>query len=315
MKTPSAFFAMLAVAALGAFAVLRVTEHGAPARPSPPPAPVETLVLAGHAATLALANELAVGTGFAVAAAWPAGLPWAEQAEHARTEREKFPALARRATAVVTLRTAARDDALFAAARAANPRVLELDASAAADQRTPAVRLRAGAEPVGAAFALSLANAAALAERIAADFTALRPVDAPAVAENLRRVRERLFRLRASHEAELAKVAVPEVVAFTPALDALCEEFGLQVVAVFAADEARWAGAERAALTTGLKRAGARVSVHAWPPGPAVRAALEEAGVRPVTLDPLGRAPADGGEYFSRMEANAAALITALAQP
>jgi len=308
MKTPAAFFLMLGLAALTAFGLWRLAPAGAGVRSTP----ARELVLAGHAATWGLGHALAEGTGFTVAPAWPAGLPWAEQAEFARGDAAGLGVAARAATAVLTLRTAARDDALASAARAANPRILELDASGAADGRSPVVRLPPGAPPAGAAFALSPAEAARLAERIAAQFGALRPADAPRVAENLRRLQERLFRLRAQAAAIVVAAAVPEVAAFSAGFDSWLDDLGVPVVVRGDPDEAVWPEGRDAALVAELRGAGVRASVHAWAPGPRMLKVLAEAGVRPVVLEPLTTMPSHAPDYFTALETNLARLANAL---
>jgi hypothetical protein len=311
MTTARAFVAMLALAALGATAAWRIAaqREQRPAAPRPGatlPAEARMTVLAGHALTLGLGAELAVGTGFEFAAAWPAGLGWAEQAEWARGAPAEWARRVGAATAVATVRTAARDEALYAAVRAVQPRIVELDAGAAEDRRAPAVRVRPGAEPTGTAWALSLENAGRAAARLAADLTALRPADAATVKENLRRVQERLFRLRARAEAALARAEAPEVIGFSAEAEALLEEAGVRIAARLAPEPGRWSEAD-------LRRAGARVSVHAYAPDPALAAALAAAGVRPVVLDLLSAAPGAAGDYFSAMEGNLDRLAHALA--
>jgi ABC-type Zn uptake system ZnuABC Zn-binding protein ZnuA len=308
MKAPAAFLVMLVMAAIGAMAVVRLTQ--APRTDVAPRAtPVaSTFVLAGHPATLALTHALAERTALQVSAAWPEGLPWAEQVEFVRQASAEWQAAARRASAVVTLRHAARGDALFAAVRALNPRVVEIDASVAADQQTPSVRLRAG----GPGFALSPTNAIRLAERIAADLSALQPGDAAVIAENLRATKERLLRLKAKYETEFARVAAPEVVGFTDEFDDLGEEFGLQIVARIEKDFAVWTPDERRTAVERLQRTGARVSLHAFSPGRELAELLAQAKVVPVVLDPLSRAAAGPEVYWRNLETNLSALKAAL---
>jgi ABC-type Zn uptake system ZnuABC Zn-binding protein ZnuA len=311
MKTPAAFVVMLAIAAVGALAVVRLTR--APGTEVTPRATsvASTFVLAGHPATLALAHALAERTALQVSAAWPVGLPWAEQVEFVRGATVEWQAAARRASAVVTLRHAARGDALFAAVRALNPRVVEIDASVATDQQTPSVRLRAGGAG-GPGFALSPTNAIRLAERIAADLSALQPGDATVIAENLRATKERLLRLKAKYETEFARVAAPEVVGFSDEFDDLGEDFGLQIVGRFEKDFAVWTPDERRTAVERLQRTGARVSVHAFPPGRELAELLARAKVVPVVLDPLSRAVAEPDVYWRNLEANLSALKAAL---
>jgi len=267
-------------------------------------------VLAGHPVTLALTHALVQGTPHRVAAAWPVGLAWAELGEFARAPAPGWVASMRSVSAVVTLRHAARGDPLYAAARAHAPRVVEIDASVDADRATPVVRLRP--EDTGPGFALGPANAMRLAERIASDLSALHPAEAPRFAATLRALKERLLRLKAAHDAAFAGVAAPEVAAATEAFDALCAEFGVQVVARLASDAAGWSAAERERQLAALRGAGVRVSVHAAPPGPELAAVLRDAGVEPVVLDPLTRSVDDPEAAFRVLESNLVALRTAL---
>lgn len=310
MKTPAAFLVMLAIAAVGAIAVVWLTR--APGTEVTPRATsvASTFVLAGHPATLALTHALADRTALQVSAAWPVGLPWAEQAEFVRQATGEWQEAARRASAVVTLRHAARGDALYAAVRALNPRVVEIDASVATDQQTPTVRLRADGTG-GAGFALSPTNAIRLAERIAADLSALQPSDAAVIGENLRATKERLLRLKARFETDFARVAAPEVVAFTSEFDDLGEDFGLQIVGRIDKDFALWSPDERSTAVERLQRTGARVSVHAFPPGRELAELLAQAKVVPVVLDPLSRSVTEPDVYWQNLETNLLALKAA----
>lgn len=311
MKTGAAFLAMLGLAAAGAVAVLRLAP---PVPVAPPPAPAAAAaptILAGHPVTFALTHALAQGTALTVGPAWPPGLPWSEQAEFARVPTAAWSDAIRTATAVVTLRHAARGDPLFAAVRGRVPRVVELDASVAADQITPVVRLRADVA-AGPAFALGPTNALSLADRIASDLSALFPPDAAALAENLRATKERLLRLKAKFDVAYARLAVPEAAVAGDAFDYLCEDFGVQVVVRLAPDAAGWSAVERERQIAQLQRAAVGVSVHAAPPGPELAAALRQAGVMPVVLDPLTRSVSDPEAYFRALEENLAALEAAL---
>lgn len=311
MKTPAAFLAMLGVAALGAFAVLRVS------RPEGPPVAEmrvhePTVVLTGHAATFALAHALSAHTTIEVGAAWPAGTPWTEHAEYVRQGAEEFQNVAQRATGVVSLRHAAPEDALYAAVRNANPRVIEIDASVAKDQRTPNVRLRAG-DVGGPSFALSPTNAMRMAERIADDFVALHPSEAAQIRENLRATKELLVRMKATFERALVEFDALEVVVFTSHFDYLLEEFGIQVMGRIERDEALWTEADFARHTDLVRSSGAKTTVHAWAPGPRTTALLASVGVRPVVLHPQRNAPASPEEYFHQLDHSLAALTAALA--
>jgi hypothetical protein len=318
MKLAATFLLMLVLAGATTLAVFRaaskaplpVTDasHKTPANAAP-----ALRVLAGHALTLGLGDELARGTSLQVAPVWPAGTPWTEQAEWARSEPAKLGAAVRGATAAMTLRTAARDDALWAAVHHANIRCVELDVTAAPDQRTAVVALRADAEPLGPAFALSPSAAMRVAERIAAEFTALAPGDRPQIGSNLQRVKERLFRLRADVERRLAMAPALEVVVFAHGFGALLEDLGVQALATVETEPARWSEAERARIAERLSGLSAKVSIHARVPEPALAGLLADLGWRTVVLDPLTRAPSDAAEYFRFLEGNVSALGEALA--
>jgi len=246
-----------------------------------------------------------------VSSAWPAGTPWAEQAEVARHSSRAWQTEARRAFAVVTLRHAARGDALFPVVRALNPQVVEIDASVAADQQTPSVRLRAE-NVMTPSFVLSPTNAIRLAERIAADFTALQPGDAAVIAQNLRATKERWLRLKAKFEKAFALVAAPEVVVFSGEFDYLCEDFGVQIVERFETDFARWSTEERTTNIQRLQRSGVRVSLHAFPPNAELAALLAQAKVKPIVLDPLSRAETESEAFFKKLEFNLTTLSATL---
>ena len=129
--------------------------------------------------------------------------------------------------------------------------------------------------------------------------------------ENLRRVQARLFALRAAAARRLADGAA-ETAVFAPWFDDFLAEAGVQVIARVEGDETRWSETEVKAWSRRLREVGARVSVHASTPGARTRAALVEAGVRPVVLDALRRTPGREDDYIVALERNLDALAIAL---
>ena len=250
--------------------------------------PERPLILTGHASTYCLAKALSEGTSLEVAWAWPKGTVWSDQTHVAVSAR------AAQATAVITLRCAAPEDALFAAVRALQLAVIEIDATVAPDRRTPVVRVPAdGARAAVPVAPLTLENTTRMAEVIARDLARLHPRDAPRIGENARRVKERLFRLRAETEAKLAEVAALEVVLTAPEFAGLAEELGLSVrpaddPEAIVALANRAPPVERPTHLTGAKR-------------------------QVVVLETFAGEPADPEHFFKAMEKNLAAIVSAFA--
>ncbi|AHF92207.1 metal ABC transporter substrate-binding protein [Opitutaceae bacterium TAV5] len=269
-----------------------VTASAVAANDRPEPEQERLLVLAGHASTFSLTSALAAGTAIDVAWAWPEGAVWADQAELPVSAR------AAQAIAVVTLREAAPEDALYAAARGTKIAMVEIDASAADDSSTLALRIpEKAASELAPAAPLSLANATRMAEKIARDCARLSPPDAARIEANLKAVKARIFRLRAEAEAGLATCASLDVAVASPVFLALAEDLGLFV-----------RPAEAGAGGNGV----AAVLVASGAADAAAQEAWRKAGVAVIGLDPLNRAPADAESWFRAMESNLAALVSGL---
>ncbi len=289
MRTAT-FFMLSMMLAAGATWILLRTDLPMPeeaAVDSAPSAESRLRVLAGHRSTFSLGTALAEGTAIDVDWAWPEGANWSDQWELA------LSAHAQQASAVISLRGAASGDALYAAARAIDISIVEIDATMAEDLRTLALRVPEGSDSSFAPAApLSLGNAIKMAEIIARDFGRLDAPSLPIIETNLRRVKERLFRIRTEAEIGLSATERTDVILLAPVFAAFVRDLGLP--------------------TREVGDLEARVALAAFAPPPWEAAAFEQSGVRVVLLDSMGTAPASSDDYFAALEGNVTELVRAL---
>ncbi|MFT4013711.1 MAG: zinc ABC transporter substrate-binding protein [Paracoccus sp. (in: a-proteobacteria)] len=281
-------------------------------------AQAETLLTA-HPATDALARRLAEGTGIEVTAVQPENLPPSRLHSFlAGRGRDKAEAAARDADAVLTLGGIWPEDPLYPAARRANIRIVEIDATRPLDQRLPGIALLPPADdaalyallglqpmpPSGEETApwLSPTRLGEMAEITAADLARLSPGDGARIAENLRGLKQDLLQAKARADAGLAAQENPEAVALSPQFGYLAADLGLDLRARIIAAPDEWTPERAGKLAAWLAGQGIGTVLTARDLPPALAQAL--AGLRVVRL--RAQAP---GDPAALVAANIAELV------
>lgn len=268
-------------------------------------ADAETLLTA-HPATHALALRLTDGTGIEVVAVQPDKLPASRLHSYlAGRGRVQVETAARDADAVLTLGGIWPEDPLYPAARRANLRIVEIDATRPLDQRLPGIALLPlsddaalyallGLEPMPPAGEetapwLSPTRLGEMAEIAAADLARLAPQDAARIGENLRGLKHDLLQAKARADAALAAADNLDAIALSPQFGYLAADLGLDLRARIIAAPDEWTPERAAKLAEWLAAEGIGTVLTARDLPPPLAEAL--AGLRVVRLQPT--APGD----------------------
>jgi ABC-type Zn uptake system ZnuABC Zn-binding protein ZnuA len=282
------------------------------------------LVLTSLPATYAITSAVAEGTSIRVENLPRDARPMSALGRFFEKPSEEVVALMRGADAVVTIGKLWRDDPLFAAVRAQNIRVVNIDATEPYSRTLPGVALVR--EPGGAApwsggateasgaapsiyFWLSPSNGARVAEIVAHDLAQLSPKDAERVMQNLASYRRKLFAIKRTYEEKLASLENVTVFALTPDFAYLTADVGLFVDGYFVKQDIDWTPADLAALRKYLSDRKLRVVLHKWEPSEPIRKAIQDAGAQLVVLS-----TGETGNYEAQLESDLNALFAALSK-
>jgi ABC-type Zn uptake system ZnuABC Zn-binding protein ZnuA len=234
------------------------------------------------------------------------------------------------ADAVVTMGKLWREDPLFTAARMANVRVVDIDATKPwsttlegisvamePEQRVPWSDTGPAERRPSIFCWLSPANGARMAEIIAQDLMRLSPADGAAIERNLRELREALLGLKLDYELKLAELADVTVFALASEFVYLTTDMGLYVDGYFLKQDIDWTDSDAAAFENYLRDNAIGVVIHKWEPDARILAAIEQAGARLVVLDPIDAGIVEGDHllesgYIDLLRADLESLYTAL---
>jgi ABC-type Zn uptake system ZnuABC Zn-binding protein ZnuA len=287
-------------------------------------------VLTSLPVTYSIATALAAGTHVTVQNVPDNGRRMNAQQNYFTLQAPKLAEQFAHADAVVTIGKLWQEDPLFVAARAANVRVVEIDAtkpfsdtlegvSVAFEPRTDAPWVHNDAE--GAAvpsvyFWLSAANVARAADIVGQDMMRLAPADAAKIRANLAKYEREVLDIKREYEAKLATLDVT-VYGLGSGLAYLLTDMSIFVDGYFLKQDINWTPEDLSSLSKYLKEHGIKVVVHQWDPSEQIKAAITAGGAKLVVLD-LG----DGGivenghlvpDGYSRlMRSNLEALYQAL---
>lgn len=286
------------------------------------------VVLTTLQATYSITSALAEGTSIRVMNVPPQGAVMDSQAfALTRVDDATF----RQAEAVVSIGKLWRDDPLYAAARARNLQIINIDASYPWDPKESGVsviRNPVSTVPWAASTAdadaglsryvwLSPTNATRMAELVAADLMRLSPVDKARVQANLNKFTTSMRQLSAEYGAKFAALPDPRVMSLADEFVYLMADLGVFVDGWFIKQDVNWTVADYAALTDYLKGHAIHVVVHKWQPDEKIVAAIANAGAQLVVLDAgdpgvaatTGELPSQG--YQSLMRNNMNSLLAA----
>ncbi|MEZ0148870.1 MAG: metal ABC transporter solute-binding protein, Zn/Mn family [Candidatus Reddybacter sp.] len=290
--------------------------------------------------TYYLGNALTANTNIEVKNLPKRGRRLNGQANFFTSRAEKLATTFKSASAVITIGKLWRDDPLFTAARSANIRIVEIDATkpwsstleGISVAMTPAQdspwttdshKSGHGAEAAeikpSVFFWLSLANSARSAEIIAQDLMRLVPAEADTIKSNLVGVRSKLMELQRSNELALLNASDITVFSLAPELIYLTSEQSLFVDGSFYKQDIEWASEDTAALEKHLKQNEIGVVLHKWKPAEPILNAIKAAGAKLVVIETLDVGIAKKGRmlpesYFMLMEKNLGSLRAALVE-
>ena len=225
-----------------------------------------------------------------------------------------FRAMVRDADAIVTLGEYSLSplfDDLFAHARAANVRIVEVDPGRPWLDEPPLLLLPNPDGSINPHVWLSLTHAAQMAERLADDFALLDPAHGGTYRRRAAAYGQRLRELRAGYASRVAELERAEVVVVTEGFPYLMHDLGIWVVDTILEP------LDPEALEARLTAAGAPVVVAESMVSGASQAAIERAGARLLVLSTLehgygSSTQLDPAGYWKGMVANLEALVGAL---
>lgn len=260
----------------------------------------DVVVLTSLPVTYSVASALAKGTHVTVRNVPENGRRMNAQQNYFSQQAEKLAPQFAAADAVVTIGKLWQADPLFVAARSANIRIVDIDAtkpwsdtlegiSVALEPADDAPWSEHADESASRApspyFWLSPSNGARTADIVAQDLMRLAPAEANKIAENLTSYRRELLELKREYETKLAALPDVTVYALGPSLVYLTTDMSIFVDGYFLKQDINWTESDLASFSSYLQDHDVRVVVHQWEPSEAIQAAIKTAGARLVVLD------------------------------
>ena len=216
--------------------------------------------------------------------------------------------LATNADAVIGLRSVWNDDPLYPMARRSNIRIVEVDAARPVDGSLPGIAVQPGVHSDGLNSQpwLTSNNMGRMADVIAADLVRLAPDAKPKIEANLAGLKQRLLKLSADSEAQLAKADNLAVVSLSDRLDYLIGGLNLERVEVDHKGDETWTPESLQALTQTLKDNEVALVLDHRQPAAAVKAAIAEGGSELVVVT------ADGADPVAELQDTIDAIVKVL---
>jgi ABC-type Zn uptake system ZnuABC Zn-binding protein ZnuA len=288
----------LAVALCGLTATTFAADNGKPLR-----------VLASLPITYGLGEVLLKGTDVSLERAAPANLPGSRQTAYFTGRGAPALAqLAKDADAVIGLRSLWPDDPLYPISRRSNIRIVEVDAARPVDGALPGIAVQPGNKVDGLNSQpwFSSNNMGRMADVMAADLVRLAPEAKPKIDANLAALKQRLLKLSADSEAQLATADNLSVMSLSDHFGYLIGGLNLELVGLDARPDAQWTPEALKALSAMLKDNDVAVVLHHRQPSDAVKAVITESGSRLVVLS------TDAGDPVAELEGNVDLVIKGL---
>ena len=266
-------------------------------------------ILASVPITVGLGQLLLKDTGVILERAAAANLPGSRQSAYfSGRGAGALHQLAEHADAVIGLRSVWRDDPLYPMARRSNIRIVEIDAARPVDGSLPGIALQPGAERDGLNSQPWLVsnNMGRMADVMAADLARLAPDAKPQIEANLAALKQRLLKLSADSEQQLAHVDNLSVVNLSDRLDYLVAGLNLEPVTIDHPADQPWTPEALKTLTQTLKDNDVALVLDHRAPSEALKTAVAQSGSELVVIR------ADGADPVAQLQATIETLITAL---
>jgi ABC-type Zn uptake system ZnuABC Zn-binding protein ZnuA len=193
-------------------------------------------------------------------------------------------------------------------ARRSNIRIVEVDAARPVDGSLPGIAVQPGVHSDGLNSQpwLTSNNMGRMADVIAADLVRLAPDAKPKIEANLAGLKQRLLKLSADSEAQLAKADNLAVVSLSDRLDYLIGGLNLERVEVDHKGDETWTPESLQALTQTLKDNEVALVLDHRQPAAAVKAAIAEGGSELVVVT------ADGADPVAELQDTIDAIVKVL---
>lgn len=268
------------------------------------PQPVR--ILASLPITYGLSALLLNDSGVTLQRAAAANLPGSRQSAYfSGRGAAALHTLAQNADAVVGLRSLWSDDPLYPMARRSNIRIVEVDAARPVDGNLPGIAVQPGIrDGLNSQPWLASNNMGRMADVIAADLVRLAPAAKPHIEANLAQLKQRLLKLSADSEAQLAKANNLSVVNLSDRLDYLVS--GLNLEQVDLALPEQWTPEALKQLTQTLKEHDVALVLDHRPPSEALKAAIAEGASQWFVVK------SDGDDPVAELQSNSESIIALL---
>jgi hypothetical protein len=284
----------LALALGGAFGTpLLASEPNQNPASHTPEQPVR--VIASLPITFGLGEILLKGSGVTLERAAPASLPGSRQAAYfSGRGAPELKKLSTSADAVIGLRSIWPDDPLYPDARRSNIRIVEIDAARPVDGALPGVALQPGQnDGLNSQPWQSSNNLGRMGDVLATDLARLAPSAKASIDSNLAGLKQRLLKISAEAEAQLAKADNLSVMSLSERFGYLTSGLNLDLLAVDARPDQQWTNEALEALQKRLKTDDVALVIDHREPSDALKAAIRAGGSRLLVLqtdsdDPLG---------------------------
>ncbi|OLF52325.1 metal ABC transporter solute-binding protein, Zn/Mn family [Pseudomonas chlororaphis] len=266
-------------------------------------------VLASLPVTFGLGQILLQGTDVRLERAAPDNLPGSRQTAYFTGRgAPALHKLALDADAVIGLRSIWPDDPLYPNARRSNIRVVEVDAARPVDGALPGVALQPGkSDGLNSQPWQSSNNLGRMADVLAADLVRLAPAAKPKIDANLASLKQRLLKLSADAEAQLANADNLSVVSLSDHFAYLVSGLNLELLETDARADNEWTPEALQQLQARLKDNDVALVLHHRQPSDALKAAISAAGSQLLVL------PTDSADPLGELESNIGQVTSALA--
>jgi hypothetical protein len=266
-------------------------------------------VLASLPVTFGLSQLLLQGTDVVLERAAPASLPGSRQAAYfSGRGAPELGTLAVGADAAVGLRSIWPGDPLYIHARRSNIRIVEIDAARPVDGALPGIALQSGtSDGLNSQPWQSSNNLGRMGDVLAADLVRLAPNAKAKIDSNLAALKQRLLKISAEAEAQLAKADNLSVVNLSDHLGYLVSGLNLELLETDARPDNEWTVEALSQLQKTLKDNGVALVIHHRQPAEAVKTAISAGGSRLLVLQ------VDGEDPLAELEGNIKQVTGALA--